>query len=96
VCNKLMNFFKADTGGDPARTAIGYRLDGAPMDRTSGWTPKGMIGPQLCGAMVDAHQDYLNALWSYNATTSRPLLRRRTAAAADDRGLRQLVAAVRH
>jgi endo-1,4-beta-D-glucanase Y len=68
VCDKLMNFFKADTGGDPARTATGYRLDGGAMDRPSGWTPKGMIGPQLCGAMVSgAHQDYLNALWSYNA-----------------------------
>jgi endo-1,4-beta-D-glucanase Y len=68
VCNKLMNFFKADTGGDPSRTATGYRLDGSAMDRPSGWTPKGMIGPQLCGAMVSgAHQDYLNALWSFNA-----------------------------
>ncbi|RYF36961.1 MAG: hypothetical protein EOO21_00645 [Comamonadaceae bacterium] len=68
VCDKLMNFFKADTGGDPSRTAIGYHLDGGAMDRPSGWSPKGMIGPQLCGAMVSgAHQDYLNALWTYNA-----------------------------
>jgi endo-1,4-beta-D-glucanase Y len=72
VLNKLMAFFKADTGGDPARTATGYALNGsmpAPLMRPfPNWTPKGMIGPQLCGAMVDtAHQAYLNSLWSYNA-----------------------------
>jgi endo-1,4-beta-D-glucanase Y len=69
VCNKMMAFFKTDTSGDPARTAIGYAMSGAPMLRPyPNWTPKGMIGPQLCGAMVDsAHQAYLNALWSYNA-----------------------------
>jgi endo-1,4-beta-D-glucanase Y len=68
VCDKMINFFKADTGGDPARTATGYRLDGSALDRPSGWQPKGMIGPQLAGAMVSSsHQDYLNALWSYNA-----------------------------
>jgi endoglucanase len=69
VCNKMMAFFKADTGGDPARTAIGYAMNGTPMLRPyPNWTPKGMIGPQLCGAMVDsAHQAYLNSLWTYNA-----------------------------
>jgi hypothetical protein len=69
VCNDLTNLFKRDTGGDPARTPVGYRLDGSAMDRPYPiWTPKSMTGPQLCGAMVDpAHQDYLNALWSFNA-----------------------------
>ena len=69
VCNKLMNFFKTETGGDPARTATGYHLDGVAMYRPyPDWTPKGMIGPQLCGAMVDsAHQAYLNSLWTFNA-----------------------------
>jgi endoglucanase len=70
VCDRLTDFFKNDTGGDPARTATGYRLDGSPLDRPfPAWSPGGMIGPQLCGAMVDArHQDYLNALWTFNAT----------------------------
>ena len=69
ICNQLTNVFKKDNGGDPARTPTGYRLDGTPMDRPfPAWSPKGMIGPQLCGAMVDsAHQEYLNALWKYNA-----------------------------
>ena len=61
-----------DTGGDPARTATGYALNGtlpSPLIRPyPNWTPKGMIGPQLCGAMCDpAHQTYLNALWAFNA-----------------------------
>jgi endo-1,4-beta-D-glucanase Y len=69
VCDKMINFFKQDTGGNPARTAIGYHLNGTPMDRPYPvWTPKGMIGPQLCAAMVDgSHQAYLDALWNYNA-----------------------------
>jgi endo-1,4-beta-D-glucanase Y len=72
VLNKMMAFFKADTGGDPARTATGYALNGgmpSPLFRPyPTWTPKGMIGPQLCGAMADpAHRAYLNALWTYNA-----------------------------
>jgi endo-1,4-beta-D-glucanase Y len=69
VLNKMTAFFKADTGGDPARTAIGYEMSGNALQRPyPAWTPKGMIGPQLCGAMADsAHQAYLNALWTYNA-----------------------------
>ena len=69
----MMNFFKADTGGDPARTATGYAMNGglpSPLMRPfPNWTPKGMIGPQLCGAMTGGeHQAYLNALWSFNAS----------------------------
>ncbi|HZY17708.1 MAG TPA: glycosyl hydrolase family 8 [Ramlibacter sp.] len=69
VVNKMMAFFKSDTGSDPARTATGYHLDGVAVSRTyPDWTSKGMVGPQLCGAMVDpAHQAYLNSLWTYNA-----------------------------
>ena len=72
VLDRMMNFFKSDTGGDPARTATGYAMNGSipsPLFRPyPNWTPKGMIGPQLCGAMADAsHQAYLNALWAYNA-----------------------------
>jgi endoglucanase len=64
VCNKMVTFMKADCGGDPSRIADGYQLDGAAMERR--YPPKGMIGPLLCGAMVDAaHQDFLNTLWSW-------------------------------
>jgi hypothetical protein len=33
----------------------------------------GMIGPQLCAAMVDSsHQEYLNALWAFNRDYFEP------------------------
>jgi endo-1,4-beta-D-glucanase Y len=65
VCNKMVAFLKADCGGDPSRIGDGYHLDGTPFERR--YPPKGIIGPLLCGAMVDAaHQDFLNTLWAYN------------------------------
>lgn len=65
VCNKMVGFLKADCGGDPAKLGDGYHLDGSPFERR--YPPKGIIGPLLCGAMVDpAHQDFLNTLWSWN------------------------------
>jgi endoglucanase len=65
VCNKMVTFLKADCGGDPARLGDGYHLDGTPFERR--YPPRGIIGPLLCGAMVDpAHQDFLNTLWSWN------------------------------
>jgi len=73
VCNKMTDFFKRDTGGDPAKTATGYNLNGTLSHRAlfrpylSSWYPKGMVGPMLCGAMVDpAHQAFLNSLWDLN------------------------------
>jgi endoglucanase len=64
VCNKMVNFMKADCRGDPAQIADGYHLDGSVMERR--FPPKGIIGPLLCGAMVDpAHQEFLNTLWSW-------------------------------
>jgi hypothetical protein len=70
ICNRLTSFFRDDNGGDPALTAMGYRLDGSPMLRPyPNWMPLGAIGPQLCGAMSNAnHQDYLNKLWAFNVT----------------------------
>jgi hypothetical protein len=33
------------------------------------YSPEGMIGPMLCGAMVDARfQGFLNSLWNWNAS----------------------------
>lgn len=67
VCNKLVNFIKADCGGDPARMATGYHLDGTAMERS--YAPTAMIGPMICGAMVDpSHQAFLDALWNYTAS----------------------------
>ncbi|NPC54279.1 glycosyl hydrolase family 8 [Caenimonas soli] len=66
VCNKLLNFIKADCGGDPTRMALGYHLDGNAMERS--YPPTAMIGPMICGAMVDAsHQDFLNTLYSWTS-----------------------------
>ncbi|MBK0392462.1 glycosyl hydrolase family 8 [Ramlibacter algicola] len=69
VLDKMMVFFERDTGGDPAKTATGYTLAGNAVSRPYPvWTPKGVVGPQLCGAMIGGeHQSYLNALWTYNA-----------------------------
>lgn len=66
VCNKLMNFIKQDTGGEPSRISAGYHLNGHAMNRN--YSPEGMIGPMLCGAMVDpAHQEFLDSLWAWNS-----------------------------
>jgi endo-1,4-beta-D-glucanase Y len=66
VCNKLVNFIKADCGGDPTRMALGYYLDGNAMERS--YPPTAMIGPMICGAMVDAsHQDFLNTLFNWTS-----------------------------
>lgn len=67
VCNKMVSFIKSDCAGDPTKIADGYHLDGSAMERS--YPPKGIIGPLLCGAMVDsAHQDFLNRLWSWTVT----------------------------
>lgn len=66
VCNRLVNFIKADCGGDPTRMALGYHLDGTPVERS--YPPTAMIGPMICGAMVDAsHQDFLNTLFGWTS-----------------------------
>jgi endo-1,4-beta-D-glucanase Y len=66
VCSKLVRFVQADTGGNPAKIAAGYRLDGAAMNRS--YAPESMIGPMLCGAMVQPDfQNFLDALWTWNA-----------------------------
>jgi hypothetical protein len=64
VTNKMVNFIKQDSGGSAARIGAGYRLDGSAMGRA--YAPKGIIGPMICGAMVDAsHQAFANDLWSW-------------------------------
>ncbi|WP_332814709.1 glycosyl hydrolase family 8 [Ramlibacter sp.] len=66
VCNKLVGFVQGDTGGEASRISAGYHLDGYAMDRS--YSPEGMIGPMLCGAMVDPRfQAFLDNLWNWNA-----------------------------
>ncbi|AEG92184.1 glycosyl hydrolase family 8 [Ramlibacter tataouinensis] len=70
---KMMNFFVADTGGDPGKTAIGYTLAGQLgtcyyRPYLNNWYPKGTIGPMLAGAIVDSSlQPFLNSLWTFSA-----------------------------
>jgi endo-1,4-beta-D-glucanase Y len=67
VCTKLVNFIQADTGGNPAIISAGYHLDGYAMNRS--YSPEGMIGPMLCGAMVAPQfQGFLDALWNWNSS----------------------------
>lgn len=67
VCEKLVSFIEFDCGGDPARIAHGYQLDGTPLDRS--FSPPIMIGPMLCGAMAAPRfQGFLDALWTWNAS----------------------------
>ncbi|KQT13552.1 glycosyl hydrolase family 8 [Ramlibacter sp. Leaf400] len=67
VCTKLVGFVERDTGGNPAIISAGYHLDGHAMNRS--YSPEGMIGPMLCGAMVDARfQGFLDALWNWNSS----------------------------
>ncbi|WBY01275.1 glycosyl hydrolase family 8 [Ramlibacter tataouinensis] len=66
VCNKLVSFIERDTGGQANRISAGYHLDGFAMNRS--YEPEGMIGPMLCGAMVDPRfQGFLDNLWNWNA-----------------------------
>ena len=66
VNNKLVNFIKSDSGGDPTRIALGYQLDGTPTERS--YPPKATIACMIGGALVDgAHQEFLNSLWSWTA-----------------------------
>jgi hypothetical protein len=67
VCTKLVNFVQSDTGGNPAIISAGYHLNGQAMNRS--YSPEGMIGPMLCGAMVGPQfQGFLNSLWNWNAS----------------------------
>jgi endo-1,4-beta-D-glucanase Y len=67
VNNKLVNFIKADCGGDPERIALGYRLDGTATERS--YAPKATIACMIGGALVDAsHQQFLNRLWDWTAS----------------------------
>jgi hypothetical protein len=80
VLNKLTNFFKSYTGGDPKRIPTGFRMDGtiggnaALSSPYPASTPSYMVGPLLCGAMVDqSHQQFLNSAWDHNAESHSTL-----------------------
>jgi hypothetical protein len=64
VCGRLMDFFNAASGGNPANIASGYKLDGTVL---GAFADPSFIGPAAVGAMVDARfQGLLDAAWSWN------------------------------
>ena len=68
ICGKMVDFFQAESGGNPANINSGYRLDGVPLDPMSNVA---FGGPACAGAMVHPRfQTYINSLWSWNAAQS--------------------------
>ncbi|HEY0713960.1 MAG TPA: glycosyl hydrolase family 8 [Polyangia bacterium] len=62
--DRLTTFAKGKSGGDPARIAPGYRLDGTPLSMAS--ANGAFVGPFAVAAMIDAsHQAWLDALWAW-------------------------------
>ncbi len=70
VCNKMVNWLKTKTSNTPSDIAVGYKLDGTPLDASI--NSVGFIAPFMCASVVDAaHQNYLNKGW--NEMRSEPL-----------------------
>jgi hypothetical protein len=66
ILQKLVSFVQSDCGGNASQIAVGYHLDGSNMGKP--YAPKGMIGPMLCGAMIDGNfQGFLDNLWSWTS-----------------------------
>jgi hypothetical protein len=65
VTGKMIDFFKASSGGDPTAIGTGYALDGTML--TGGNSPA-YHGPICAGACVDARfQSFLDTMWNWNA-----------------------------
>lgn len=61
--NKMTDWIKDATGGDPTQILGGYHLDGTPVNVDDSYS-MAFIAPFGVGAMVNAaHQDWLNAIW---------------------------------
>ncbi|MHB1121342.1 MAG: glycosyl hydrolase family 8 [Ramlibacter sp.] len=66
VTSRMIDFFKASSGGDPLRIGTGYDLDGRML--TGGNSPA-YHGPICAGACVDARfQGFLDTMWNWNAS----------------------------
>jgi endo-1,4-beta-D-glucanase Y len=61
---RMNGFIKTKTGGDPAKIAPGYRLDGTALG--TGTANGAFVAPFAVAAMVDGnHQAWLDALWTW-------------------------------
>ncbi|NKE65637.1 hypothetical protein RAMLITH_07355 [Ramlibacter sp. RBP-2] len=66
VTSRMIDFFKASSGGDPLRIGTGYDLAGKML--TGGNSPA-YHGPICAGACVDARfQGFLDTMWNWNAS----------------------------
>lgn len=66
VTGRMIDFFKAKSGGDPYNIGTGYALDGTLL--TGGNSPA-YHGPICAGACVDARfQSFLDSMWNWNAS----------------------------
>ncbi|HSI53674.1 MAG TPA: glycosyl hydrolase family 8 [Ramlibacter sp.] len=66
VTARIIDFFKAKSGGDPYKIGTGYALDGTQL---TGGNSAAYHGPICAGACVDARfQGFLDTMWTWNAT----------------------------
>jgi hypothetical protein len=66
ITGRMIDFFKASSGGDPVNIGTGYALDGTKL--TGGNSPA-YHGPICAGACVDPRfQGFLDAMWNWNAS----------------------------
>lgn len=62
ICNNIVTWLKKATGGNPEKIAIGYELDGDPIDNSA--NSMAYSAPLICAATVDKkHQEFLNKGW---------------------------------
>ena len=65
VTGRMIDFFKASSGGDPVNIGTGYALNGTKL---TGGNSAAYHGPICAGACVDARfQSFADAMWNWNA-----------------------------
>jgi endo-1,4-beta-D-glucanase Y len=62
AANKMVNWLKSSTGGDPRNIKAGYKLDGTPLVN---YGSAAFSAPFAAACIVDtSHQSYLNSSWA--------------------------------
>jgi endo-1,4-beta-D-glucanase Y len=61
AANKMINWLKSSTGGDPRKIKAGYKLDGTPLEN---YSSAAFTAPFAAASIVDgSHQAFLNSSW---------------------------------
>jgi endo-1,4-beta-D-glucanase Y len=61
AANKMVNWLKRSTSGDPRNIKAGYKLDGTPIEN---YGSAAFTAPFAAASIVDSsHQDFLNSSW---------------------------------